>query len=246
MKNTYLKRVFCSCFLVILFAIANLALAYPGDMEYQMRDLDYMQGTWYDVSGREAYLFSDGNVNGNKIENLFDVAGGGGNISCKLSVIVNGNPEVWKLSFTNLSNGPSSYHQYMVIDGNTYRRAQHPRYYESVGGIYLGMSRDQVISLYGNPSLVKDYGHNTVAIGYANLGLELDVRDNIVTQITIYPYGDRAFDKSGLNANNTASEYANAYGMNRQPGDYATGIGYYEYIWYKNYPKSVTLSLYCN
>lgn len=247
LKGKISKKTFVSVLMILCSMIFNtFALAYPGEMNSAMRRLNYMQGSWYDLSGREAYLFSNGTVNGYQINNLYDVAGGGGDFGCKLGVIVNGNQEAWQLSFTNLSAGPSDYHQYMTIAQNVYRRSSSPRYYESIGGIFLGMPLNQLLSLYGKPSLARNNGHGLLNLGYANLGLEIDVRHNIVTQITIYPFGDRAFDRSGLNANNTASEYADAYGMNRQPGNYATGIGYKEYIWFRESPKSVTLSLYWN
>lgn len=227
-------------------SITNQSFAYPGEMYYIMHELNRMQGTWYDTNGKEAYVFSNGYVNGNKITNLYDLAGGSSDFGCKLDVIVGGISETWKLSFTNLRNGPAEYHQYMDINGASYRRTPAERYFESVGGIYLGMPIEQVKALYGQPTITKDNGHGMCDLGYANLGMELDIRNNIVTQITIYSYGDRAFDRTGLTAKSSPSEFARAYGMSRTPGQFASKIGNNEYIWIRSNYQSATLSLYWN
>jgi len=80
------------------------------------------------------------------------------------------------------------------------------------------------------------------------LGLAISWQNDIVSQIIIYRNGDRRFDSTGFNCNNSLGEYAEAYGMKSVPrvGYGPRGIGYSEYLWFEQYPNSVELSLFWN
>lgn len=233
---------FLSAFKVVLFSISFLAIvsssAFAGvmSMDWTMKRLNYMSGTWYDMLGRPSCVFRGSTLNGNRILGFLNAAGGGGNFGVTMRF---SNGDMFA-AFHNLSPNPSFYHQYMTIGGATYRRTPNPMYYESVGGIYLGMPSYKVTELYGQPDLYNGY-----SAGYSKLGLEVNIREGIVWQITIHNYGDRKFDRSGLDANNSMEEYANAYGINN-PVKFANSIGYGEYIWLDKLPYSVQLSLFSN
>jgi len=214
--------------------------------EFFMRTLNRLQGTWYDANGNPAFRFNGNLLNGYKIIGFYDAVGGGSDFGVKIRLLMNGGYRDLDAGFASLREDRNTYHQYMTVNYKTYRRTQQPQYYESVGGVYLGMPIENVYALYGQPDVDQTdrYIHH---VGYSKLGLMLDIRNSIVTQITIYTYGDRRFDKSGLSAASSLYEFTNAYGMQREAGiDRANSIGYNEYIWIKDYPKSATLSLYWN
>jgi hypothetical protein len=214
--------------------------------EFMLSTLNKIQGTWYDNSGNPRYTFNGNLLNRNKIVGFYDAAGGGSNFGVKMRILVDGAYNDMKVSFSSLSSDQSRYHQYMTVNDNVYRRTPRARYYESIGGIYLGMPISDVYQLYGQPD-VNQTDRHLHKVGYSKLGLMLDVRANIVAQITIFTYGDRKLDRTGLSASSSLDEFTEAYGMQRPAGlGHANAIGYSEYIWIKDYPRSVTLSLYCN
>ena len=109
-------------------------------------------------------------------------------------------------------------HQILLLNGLNYnnsalRKTKNPQYFESVGGIYIGMNQNEVLRLYGEPSSKEHYNIflKDWIWKYKNLGLEVAVYGGIVTEIKIYSYGDRKFDWSGLSANSSRSAFANKY-----------------------------------
>jgi hypothetical protein len=238
-----LKRFIALVVVLTLTFIASVASAEQMSAESLMAVLNKVQGTWYDTAGNPSFTFDGGTLNGYRITGLFDPAGGSSDFGAKIQLLVNNHYQMFPVSFQGLSSNKNIYHQYMFADGQAYRRTPQERYYESVGGIYLGMTRNQVLALYGQP----DVDQNS-SMGYSKLGLMLDVRNSLVQQIKILAYGDRRMDRTGLSATSSVAQYANAYGMNRvpSPNGGANAIGYGEYIWFAAYPQSVTLSLFWN
>ena len=236
--SRYLKRV-----LVLVCCIQLIAsLGYAEELKYVMKTLNRISGTWYTLDGNVAYNISGSTINGKKIVDISGLAGGGSNFACTIHMQ---DSSTMRLSFTNAGYDKTELHQYMSTNGQSYRRSALPQYYETVGGIYLGMSENQLYALYGVPNFTQD-SHGRKQLGYSELGLEIDIRDGMVTQITIYSYGDRAFDRSGLSAKNSPTAFRQAYGLNKDIGNYANDIGHNEYIWYSQLDNSVTLSLYWN
>ena len=227
--------------LFALLVIQPVVSAEKMSVDFFMREINRMQGSWYDEDGQNVFVFNGATLNNFPIEGMYDAAGGSSDFGARLRILIDGRYKDFQVSFQGLTDNRNRYHTYFFVGKKVYRRTPEFRYYESIGGIYLGMPINKVFNLYGQPDIIQDR-----KFGYSKLGLVLDIRDNMVCQITIYPYGDRAFDRSGLSANNSPEEFARAYGLSRILGDYATNIGYYEFLWMKQYPKSVTLSLYGN
>lgn len=236
-----LKKVFLVVMSLVLLLITSVTSADQMSAQFYMSTLNRIQGTWYDTEGHPSWIFNGGTFNGYRIVGFYDAVGGSSDFGVKMGLEVNGQYKTLPIEFQGLSSNPNRYHQYLFIDGRAYRRTSQERYYESVGGIYLGMSVSQVISLYGQP----DVNQNN-SIGYSKLGLLLDVKNSIVEQIRLYTYGDRRFDRTGLNASSPLQSYVNSYGLDRYPaidGGHSD-IGNAEFLWFYSYPKSVVLSLY--
>ena len=101
--------------------------------------------------------------------------------------------------------------KFIVLDEKiALRNTKNPHYFESVGGIYLGMSKNQVLSLYGQPSTVETR-HRFSTWKYNDDGFDVEFRYNIVEKITIYRNGNRRFDWLGLSANNSRADFINKY-----------------------------------
>ena len=106
-------------------------------------------------------------------------------------------------------------HSVLVLLENNYglRNTKNPRYYESIGGVYLGMDKDQLVSLYGQPTAKTTYGRDECWI-YSREGFEVRFdrwAANMISSIKIYPDVSRRFDRSGLSANSTRADFAAKY-----------------------------------
>ena len=215
-------------------------------IQYMMRRMNYMQGTWYGVENpSDIVTFNGGLFNGKQIVGFDNQAGGGGDFGCTMIVQQDGEETNILLNAQNLGSADNPYHQYLRINDILYTRSQGPLYGESVGGIYLGMPAGKVVELYGKPDLTEQQS-SRVLYAYTRLGMMLDIRDGIVQQIRIYKLGDRKLDNTLLDCNRSLDEFKEAYGLSEIKMRGANTIGREEYLWFNDYPQSIALSLYWN
>ena len=174
-------------------------------------------GNWYNINGNVALtISSDYKLNGCQIMNLN--LGGDALVGTYEITYKDGNQnkfiEFWELSsiyeepdYQFLIMNPRNKNEYIL------RKTKNQRHFESVGGIYIGMSESELLRLYGAPSSKEHYDRfwKDWIWKYNNLGLEVSVYGGIVTEITFFSYGDRKFDRSGLSAKNSESEFARKY-----------------------------------
>lgn len=243
---TLFLTLFLSCFSSV--ALADL----PPDY-FMNKYIPALQGTWYDTKGNPVFTFKDRTLNGCPIVGITNVAGGGGDIGFTLRIAEKTGVRDLRLSFENLAADSRVYHQMLYTNERAYRRTPRLQYYESVGGLALGMTEQEVEQKYGKPDTI--YTINRVATKwiYTNLGLELEFRrGKILEAIRIYNTGDRRFDRTGFNCSNTLTEYQQQYGFKRKLTGTkrdlqgANGIGNNEYLWFNDYPNSITLSVFWN
>lgn len=201
-------------FLALIALLVVLSTSSCSARSVSVTELEDFFGDWYDSKGNLVLaISSDYRINGCIILSVdFDgtdyftirIAEKNGHRDIKMGGC--GNP---------LSNryfdSSNAYHRMIVVDDKiVLRDSKRQKYVESVGGIYLGMDKDQVLSFYGRPSS-KDENRNCSTWKYNNLGLEVNFRLNIVTGITIYPYGNIKFDWSGLSAKSSSSDFEYKY-----------------------------------
>ena len=175
-------------------------------------ELKEIIGNWYDTKGNLVLKISnDYKINGCTVLDI-DLGVGTAGIY-KIRIDEGNRYRIIELMHSVSWN--SSDHEMLVMnwrssDGNSLRRTKTPRYFESVGGIYLGMDKNQVVSLYGQPSSTENR-ESSSTWKYNDLGLDVHFQWNIVTGITIYPYGDRKFDWSGLSARSSQADFEYKY-----------------------------------
>lgn len=71
----------------------------------------------------------------------------------------------------------------------------------------------------------------------------------VICKICIYKSGNRRFDRTGFNCENTLYDYQQQYGIIRQiqSGEFgAYSIGHREFLWCDDYPNSFELSYFSN
>lgn len=240
---------FLACLAMMGFSSAAMAAYDPTP-----KILSKLQGQWYDQEGDVVLDFQGNTVNGCEIVGVYRPAGGGTDFSCIIRIV---EAEGYRdMPVICESMYPASYHSHIILNGDNHDRSKgtlllrttEPRYYESVGGIGIDMTEDAVRAKYGSPDRMEQKKGMTIWT-YQKLGLELTMYKQRVQIIKIYQYGDRHFDRTGFNCANLPYEFQTAYGFKTapKPGQYgAYGIGHGEYLWFNDYPNSITLCTYWN
>ena len=202
-----------------------------------------VSGEWYDARGNKVLTISNGYINGCLIVGGADFVGGYPGAGVFIIQEAQGRKAIhleW------LGNGE---HRTLIMnkkDQLTNRLQK--EHYESVRGVHLGMTRQQVIGLLGMPSSSDVRGRETLR--YEDLGLSIDIDHNMVVVITITGKGSH-FDKSGLGVDASMIEYYNFYQFNRMPSELSKdifqgpfSIGHGEYIFFSG--KEISLTVYSN
>lgn len=202
-----------------------------------------VSGEWYDARGNKVLTISNGYINGCLIVGGADFVGGYPGAGVFIIQEAQGRKAIhleW------LGNGE---HRTLIMnkkDQLTNRLQK--EHYESVRGVHLGMTRQQVIDLLGMPSSSDVRGRETLR--YEDLGLSIDIDHNMVVVITITGKGSH-FDKSGLGVDASMIEYYNFYQFNRIPSELSKdifqgpfSIGHGEYIFFSG--KEISLTVYSN
>ena len=208
-----------------------------------IRTSQKVSGEWYDAHGNKVLTISNGYINGCPIVGGADFVGGYPGAGVFIIQEAQGRKAI---HLEGLGNGE---HRTLIMnkkDQLTNRLQK--EHYESVRGVHLGMTRQQVIDLLGMPSSSDVRGRETLR--YEDLGLSIDIDHNMVVVITITGKGSH-FDKSGLGVDASMIEYYNFYQFNRMPSELSKdifqgpfSIGHGEYIFFSG--KEISLTVYSN
>lgn len=250
----YKKRLVLLVAAFMMWCFSSVVMA---SYDATPRIVSKLQGEWYDADGNVVLDFKGNTVNGCAIVGAYHPAGGGSNFSCIIRIIEADGYRDLPVIGENLQK--DSYHAHVILNGDNMderkgillMRTKAAKYYESVGGIGLDMPEKEVLAKYGKPDKIQNLKpwKNLDTWQYQKLGLELTMRHQRVWIIKIYQNGNRHFDRTGFDCANAPYEFQSAYGFNRVPkaGQYgAYSVGHEEYIWFDNYPNSITLSMFNN
>lgn len=238
-----LRLFVCMCFSFVCLFSALTVDAAQVSLDSVIRASQKVAGDWYDASGNKVLSISNGYINGCRIVDGADFVGGYPGAGVFIIQEAQGRKAIhleW------LGNGD---HKTLIMNKkNQLTNGLQKEYYESVRGVHLGMTRQQVIDLLGVPSSSDVRGREILK--YMDLGLSVGLDHNMVTDITITGKGSH-FDKSGLGTDASMIDYYNFYQFNRMPSEFskntfqgAFSIGHGEYIFFGN--NEVSLSVYSN
>ncbi|MBP5199094.1 MAG: hypothetical protein J6Z82_00380 [Schwartzia sp.] len=158
-----------------------------------------VQGVWYDLDGNEAFSAVGDSFNGKKI--LSVTSYGGNAIACNADFCVRDeNGE--KTSYIDIAW--TANRKYLMVNGNYYRNTKEPEYYESVRGVFLGMKREDVLPLLGEPT--KNVGNRR----FVYPDMEVNTSGGMVVSIFL-PHDGARLDGSGLGADDAPEDFAEAY-----------------------------------
>jgi len=239
MKNLLeIAKIFVLAFLIIVPAKVSAVDYYS----VPVTDLKDIVGNWYDTKGNLVLtISSDYKINGCSIMSV----GFTGDSAAFYKIKINEGGSYKDIEIRD--DGYIDYHKHLLLNESTYlRSSKNPKYIESVGGIYLGMGKNEVLKLYGEPSKIENNYDYDSTWKYNNDGFDVMFAADAVIRIKIYSYGTRKFDWSGLSAKNSESEFARKYNckiLNSSRGNETTFlIGHGEAITIEN--SSVTLFSY--
>ena len=207
-----MRKIF---FTVIVFVVAFSANCSAYET-VSVTELNLILGNWYDAKGNLVLTISnDYKINGCTVLSVkaeYDTA-----VWYKIRIDEGNRYRDIELSTAGSAQdvgiNSEGNHEWLILNANTknqimLRKSKNPRYFESVGGIYLGMHKDDVVKLYGQPLRVD-------SATWKYRGFDVMIRGEVVYKITIYKNSDRKFDWSGLSANNSLQDFFAKYNTTR-------------------------------
>ncbi len=217
--------------------------------ERVFENLKPVSGNWYDEHGNKVLSIADGNINGSKVIAGFDFAGGRGQYGV-YRIMENSGPK--DITIEKLSE------KLIKVDNNTIlKNTEIASYYESVNGIYLGMSKSSLSNKVGKPDSIINNAIRPTWV-YNDLGISIQFESDRIVSISMKNNGKWFLDRSKLNYRNPISDYVSAYQLNKIPKPLtreqrkqgyigsAYKIADDEYLWFDYYPDSITLSIFGN
>lgn len=241
-----MRKIFSTMVLMMVLVLAVSAGCFAEAAEEMDASawLEPSLGDWYSNNGELALSVQSDALNGCAITGASDLTAS----YPRTGTFEVAEPE--KSRTMTLEVFGNDIHQYLIVDGTTaLRRSQAPEYFESMGGIYLGMSETDLLHYYGKPAnTVEENGQ--VRWEYDTDKFAVILKGHMVTGVRIYQGSTRHFDRSGLGSKDTPASYAQTYGMNDVPeipaGDAAASahmsIGQGEYMFFT--PSYVQLTVY--
>ena len=168
-------------------------------------------GDWYNTKGDLVLTVEGAAINGSAVTDIEDYTDGYPRKG-KFTIREQAGDRVMSLDLMGHKS-----HQYLIMDNTTpLRRSIHGDHYESIGGVYLGMTQSDLEGAYGQAdSTVPDQDTSRLIFGSHHMDVYL--RAGIVIGVRIYDGSDLKFEQSGLGAADTAAAYAKAYGWESTP-----------------------------
>ena len=237
-----LKLLVCMCFSMVCLFSALHVDAYQTSLDIIIRTSQKVAGDWYDANGNKVLSISNGYINGCRIVDGTDFVGGYPGAGVFIIQEAQGRKAIhlqW------LGNGE---HKTLIMNKKDQLTSRlQKEHYESVNGVYLGMTQQAVIDLLGTPNSIEKM-YNREILKYTDLGFNVVTEHNMVTVITLT--GKSAhFEKSGLSIDSSMLDYYNFYQFSRMPSELSKdkyqssfSIGHGEYIFFGN--KEVSLTVY--
>lgn len=199
---------------ITIFAMMILTVNCQAALDY--REIPFSQafgdkaiafGDWYDTSGNLVLkIGSDYTINGHKIISV----GYTGDTVAFYKIRVEGEKNYRDIELQTFGSYEDTHGMLIINNTAALRHTSEPKYFESIGGIYLGMSKSKVMEIYGEPLSAED-NHQRKTSTWTYNGFEIFFNYNVVSSITIYSGGDRRFDTSGLSASSSQADFERKY-----------------------------------
>ncbi len=250
-----------SLILCFVFAMFFLQFHTVGAVNNQLSQekldmlLKIVAGDWYDHDGNMVISIHDGYLNGCSVAAGFDWAGSRAS-GCAIFRILEGTG-LRDLRISWWRGGGGAGHFVQIDKGEHLHITPNEYFFESVAGIHLGMTTDEVEAKYGKAQRIAegqdffDGKPNRIRCYYPNMGVVLWLDGKSIVRISLLKDSPLHFERSGLNCWNAPEEYAKAYSMDRIPSlpkkkddGRAYGIGHGEFLYFGPDMSYVGLDIY--
>lgn len=199
------SMILLSGLLVMVFAMVTMGIS---DVEAaDIWGLKAREGKWYDHdTGKLILEIKDGKINGLPVISGEYAGGASPSNGCgKYIVKENGQNIVLNLT-VGLAGG---LHKCMIVNGAiTLFPTPQPQYYESVNGVYLGMTEKALIKAWGKPTRKMERRWY-----YKKQGVVVRFDAGAIDRIDLLLESPLSFDKSGLNCSSLDEEFEAFYGF---------------------------------
>lgn len=231
MFRSFLLRFYVLA-LVTVFSF-SVPIAEAGESEMS-RFLPKLSGVWKDMAGNTVLDISNGYLNGCRIVDCFDLAGGGGFGGVTVRIEESSGLRDLRLAFM-ISNEKTDYIE--LVDNNSMRLHKYMDFYkESLDGIHLGSTEDEVLRLWGKGRKGKyEYAYGE-GVYYPGREAVLYFRNGFVDNIVLLKKSKLYFTVTGITARNIGRDVA---GRRVEPIE-----NYAEYFWYDSSREYVSLNNY--
>lgn len=201
-----------------------------------IKSLQAREGKWYDHdTGKLILEIRDGKINGIPVVKVFGEAGSA-TIGMATYTLQD---RLGKTLDLELECNGYGIHKHLIVNRHTALfPSPEPQYYESVDGVYLGMTESALLKAWGNPTKKMMNGKKRTWY-YKKKGVVIRFHANMVDLITLLKESPYSFDKSGLNCSSLDEEFESFYGFsssyhfwpyNDSDTDIRTATGHDEYL----------------
>ncbi|SEH35558.1 hypothetical protein [Selenomonas sp. KH1T6] len=199
--------------------------------DYAMSRLKNITGNWYDSKGNLVLTINNGYINGCKVMAYLS-AGDAGGYRIKEE---NGYRDI------GLVIDHNNYKKFLYLDERiVLRPTKYPQYVESINGMYLGMSMDDLLEKYGEPDRKEKKGKAFPSEWWIYNGAFSVFFVGDMASTIVLPYGSTfTFDKCGLSARDMEKSFRKHYKESANYG--AVKIDEGEYIEFKKGTVELTV-----
>ena len=207
-----LKKCLVGCLAVssLLFTAVH---AYDYN-EYDQKLVNRMSGEWKTLDGQVVFNIQNGYINGAQV---LDVAALAGHRSFGVAnFIIHEAAGTRPLRMSFASTGPNIGR--IVYNGQALFRKVPVPYSESVSGIHVGSTKDEVLQTFGNPTKRMGYTYGE-SLEYAHYKMRIRLDGGTVTSVTLFKGSPLQFDTSGLSFGDGKYEFMAVYDTPRRDGE---------------------------
>ena len=201
-------------------------------------------GTWYDDKGRQKFRANKNSIDGHKMMAGFDfTAGYPGEGTFRTSLGKDKNKDIRVQWFGE------GQHRAIAVNNQALmlQKPAERTHTASIGGLYLGMSEDQLLKVMGKPNKKQKDDWDAVWT-YSDAGLTVYLTGHMVCGLSIDRTSSLTFDGTGLSATSSQADFFKAYsgqvlppGQQGMWGNQVYRIADGEYLSLLNYPHQVGL-----
>lgn len=241
--------------LIVALMIMQTVTCEAAQYYFPLNKIEPMIGNWYDSKGNLELTIKNGyTINDCKVLEFEIIGAEYFGSTYKIKILEQTGERdivIFHHGGDKLTPDHEDYHEFVQVGSQTYFRTKSPRYYESIGGIYLGMPKDKVLSLYDQPSKIDEQNFfrsfSNADWSYEQIGLKLHINGNVVSSITIFPNCTLCFNNSGLSVKDSMEKYKNFYRANKivefRPNHCAIYIGHGESFFFDKSKGNISVTL---